>query len=578
MRFNLCLHFSCSFSFQTLVIRSVCADRYMSCGTSWGHLREQASCLVEREGRLYQILAACFWAGSQVPGIWYFLRCVCVCKSTVSKRVAKLGFHWVSIQFPLSLQLPLTSLHHTRHISIYCCITSRASGFRRSISIWSRAETGEFPSTDPDGISMGYWKPRQSSPNHFHPFPIFPLKSLKTLKQRNPQKSSILSGSTRSSAFQRSWDARDAPPSVDCVWCSGLSQKKPKALSCRCPKRSPAQNERSSLSKIVQVNNRFTVCVCVCRCLHTERDIGQFIKGLGFLRQMLKVWHQTDEQLPPKITKLHQMKPGTRFCGQIEAAEHIDFQDFSGLPCWCRSGKWPWSIRFTATLQSRKTHESKTGLQKLMKRITHRNAVNLIRRMSFQCLVFTCFERRMSFWSFFLCLDVQLKWAYWTRWTLLLEKDLAPKSMLKTLFPACTAEALAKQEPPFWNSQCAVAQLSMQNQYLSMVCAYIAIKSVEIRWIDWNHTGPKHAALEAFVPSSSMKSIHKSPKHLTSTGAFFSSLGQEHRDQLATISSGARLKLQTYHPRAKSKLLCRRQRKMSSSPCRAGADHRMLPS
>ena len=34
MRFNLCLHFSCSFSFQTLVIRSVCADRYMSCGTS----------------------------------------------------------------------------------------------------------------------------------------------------------------------------------------------------------------------------------------------------------------------------------------------------------------------------------------------------------------------------------------------------------------------------------------------------------------------------------------------------------------------------------------------------------------
>lgn len=29
---------------------------------------------------------------------------------------------------------------------------------------------------------------------------------------------------------------------------------------------------------------------------------------------------------------------------------------------------------------------------------------------------------------------------------------------------------------------------------------------------------------------------------------------------------------------AKSKLLCRRQRKMSSSPCRAGADHRMLPS
>lgn len=193
------------------------------------------------------------------------------------------------------------------------------------------------------------------------------------------------------------------------------------------------------------------------------------------------------------------MQPGTRFCGQIEAAEHIDFQDFSGLPCWCRSGKWPWSIRFTATSQSRKTHESKTGLQKLMKLITHRNAVNLIRRMSFQCLVFTCFERRMSFWSFFLCLDVQLKWAYWTRWTLLLEKDLAPKSMLKTLFSACTAEALAKQEPAFWNSQCAVAQLSMQNQYLSMVCAYIAIKSVEIRWIDWNHTGPKHAALEAFL-------------------------------------------------------------------------------
>ena len=83
-----------------------------------------------------------------------------------------------------------------------------------------------------------------------------------------------------------------------------------------------------------------------------------------------------------------------------------------------------------------------------------------------------------------------------TGWTLrFLEKDLAPKSMLNNLFTACTAEALAKQEPAFWNSQCAVAQLSMQNQYLSMICAYIAGKSMEIRRIDWKHTGPKHAAL-----------------------------------------------------------------------------------
>lgn len=96
--------------------------------------------------------------------------------------------------------------------------------------------------------------------------------------------------------------------------------------------------------------------------------------------------------------------------------------------------------------------------------------------------------------------------------------------------------------------------------------------------VDWLKPHRAEACCLGGVPSSSMKSIHKSPKHLTSTGAFFSSLGQEHRDQLATISSGAMLKLQTYHPRAKSKLLCRRQRKMTSFPCRAGADHRMLPS
>ena len=52
---------------------------YTLYGTTWGHVREEASCLVERQGRLCQI--KCRESGTSC-GV-----CVCICKSTVAKKI-----------------------------------------------------------------------------------------------------------------------------------------------------------------------------------------------------------------------------------------------------------------------------------------------------------------------------------------------------------------------------------------------------------------------------------------------------------------------------------------------------------